>query len=147
MLDDTPKLPLGAALDEATAAWRGAVDAALAIVGSPSIGAATGLLGLLRPEGDAQGALAERAGLSKQAVQQFLDQLEMLALIRREPHPADRRAKRVFLTPAGAEALAVRRAAEREAEHSIRDALGKKQFGRLKKALKKLSAARASTPE
>lgn len=147
MLDDTPKFRLGAALDNASASLQGAVDRAVAIVGAPPLGAAAALLALLGPAGDAQGTLAERAGLSKQAVQQFLDQLEKAGLIRREPDPADKRAKRVFLTPAGAEALAVRQAAEREAERAIRDALGNKQFARLKKALKKLSAARVSTPE
>lgn len=146
MLDDQSKFRLGSALDEARSHWRATVDHALSLVGSP-LGAAVDLLALLSPEGDGQGVLAERAGLGEQAVQQFLDQLETQALIRREPDPADKRAKRVFLTEAGAEALTTRRAAEREAERGVRDLLGKKQYGRLKKALKKLSAERASTPE
>ena len=38
-------------------------------------------------------ALTARLGLSKQAVQQLLDQLESAGLVRREPDPADKRAK------------------------------------------------------
>lgn len=146
MLDDPPKPRLGAALDKARAHWRSAVDSVLAGQGAPPLGASAEVLALLTAEGIGQALLAERMGLSKQAVQQFLDQLEMQALIRRETDPADKRAKRVFITEAGIVALATRREAERQTERQIRDLLGKKAFGRLKKALKKLNAARASIP-
>ena len=147
MLDDLPKTRLGAALDAAHTHWRFAIDRVLAGQGSPQLGASAELLPLLPLEGVGQALLAERMGLSKQAVQQFLDQLETLSLIRRELDPADKRAKLVFITEAGILALTTRREAEREAERQMRDVLGKKGFGRLKKALKKLNAARASIPE
>jgi DNA-binding MarR family transcriptional regulator len=97
--------------------------------------------------GISQSLLAERMGLTKQAVQQSLDQLEKLALIRREPDPVDKRAKYVVLTEAGLFALETRRDAEKEAEKLLKDALGKKAVKELSKGLRKLSAARASTRE
>ncbi len=102
----------------------------------------------LRPaEGIAQAGLAERVGLSKQAVQQFLDQLESHGLVRREPDPADRRAKRVRITEAGLVALELRRDAERQLERRFRARMGRKVSAKLRKTLKLFSAAPESTPE
>ena len=147
MLDSQPKPRLGALLLDAQEAWRLALAAALSKRNAPSLGASAELLGQLTLAGISQSLLAERMGLTKQAIQQSLDQLEKLALIRREADPVDRRAKYVVLTEAGLYALEVRRDAEREAEQALRDALGKKALKQLGKGLKKLSAVRASTRE
>jgi DNA-binding MarR family transcriptional regulator len=72
-------------------------------------------------------------------VQQFLDQLEHKGLIRREPDPADRRAKRVVLTPEGGDILAAKTAVEAKVEHAFSDVLGKKRYGRLRRALRRLA--------
>lgn len=146
MLDSQPKSRLGALLDDAQDTWRLALTEALARRNAEPIGAAADLLPLLTLSGISQSLLAERAGLTKQAVQQSLDHLEKLALIRREPDPVDRRAKYVVLTQAGAYALETRRDAEKEAERRLRNALGKKALRQLGKGLRKLSAVRASTP-
>jgi DNA-binding MarR family transcriptional regulator len=147
MLDGQPKPRLGALLDDAQDAWRLALTAALAKRNAPVLGAGAELLAQLSLSGISQSLLAERMGLTKQAVQQSLDQLEKLALIRREPDPVDKRAKYVVLTEAGLFALETRRDAEKEAEKLLKDALGKKAVKELSKGLKKLSAARASTRE
>ena len=146
MLDSQPKSRQGALLDDAQDTWRLALTEALARRNAEPIGAAADLLPLLTLSGISQSLLAERAGLTKQAVQQSLDHLEKLALIRREPDPVDRRAKYVVLTQAGAYALETRRDAEKEAERRLRNALGKKALRQLGKGLRKLSAVRASTP-
>ncbi len=145
MLDGQPKPRLGALLGDAKEAWRVALGEALARRHAPLLGAGGDLLAQLSLSGISQSLLAERMGLTKQAVQQSLDQLEKLGLIRREPDPVDRRAKYVVLTEAGLVALETRRDAEKEAEKLLRDALGKKALKQLGKSLKKLSAARAST--
>ena len=139
MLDSQPKPRLGALLLDAQEAWRLALAAALSKRNAPSLGASAELLGQLTLAGISQSLLAERMGLT--------NQLEKLALIRREADPVDRRAKYVVLTEAGLYALEVRRDAEREAEQALRDALGKKALKQLGKGLKKLSAVRASTRE
>jgi DNA-binding MarR family transcriptional regulator len=147
MLDSQPKARLGALLVDAQEAWRLALGDALAKRNAPPLGAGAELLAQLSLAGISQSLLAERMGLTTQALQQSLDQLEKLGLIRREPDPVDRRAKYVVLTEQGLFALELRNDAEKEAERALRDALGKKALKQLGKGLKKLSAARASTRE
>ena len=147
MLDGQPKSRLGALLAAAQEAWRRALGDALAKRNAPPLGAGADLLAQLSLSGISQSLLAERMGLTKQAIQQSLDQLEKLGLIRREPDPVDRRAKYVVLTEAGMFALELRRDAEKEAERALRDALGKKALKQLGKGLRKLSAARVSIRE
>ena len=147
MLDGQPKPRLGALLNDAQDAWRLALTTALAKRKAPALGAGAELLAELTLSGISQSLLAERMGLTKQAVQQSLDQLEKLALIRREPDPVDRRAKYVVLTEAGLVALETRRDAEKEAEQLLKDALGKKALKQLSKGLRKLNAVRESTRE
>ncbi|MBL8597152.1 MAG: MarR family transcriptional regulator [Devosia sp.] len=145
MLDGQPKSRLGALLTDAQDAWQFALNQALTRREAPPLGAGAELLAQVSLAGVSQSLLAERMGLTKQAIQQSLDQLEKLALIRREMDPVDRRAKYVVLTQAGLYALELRRDAEKEAERTLRDALGKKALKQLGKGLRKLSAARAST--
>jgi len=145
MLDGQPKSRLGALLTDAQDAWQFALNQALTRRDAPPLGAGAELLAQVSLAGVSQSLLAERMGLTKQAIQQSLDQLEKLALIRREMDPVDRRAKYVVLTQAGLYALELRRDAEKEAERTLRDALGKKALKQLGKGLRKLSAARAST--
>ena len=145
MLDGQSKPRLGSLLVDAQEAWRAALGKALAKRSAPPLGAGAELLAQLSLAGISQSLLAERMGLTKQAVQQSLDHLEKLGLIRREPDPVDRRAKYVVLTEQGLFALELRKDAEREAERALRDALGKKALRQLGKGLKKLSAARGST--
>jgi DNA-binding MarR family transcriptional regulator len=147
MLDGQPKTRLGPLLVQAQEAWRLALSEALVRRGSPPLGSGAELLAQLTLAGISQSLLAERMGLTKQAIQQSLDQLEKLALIRREPDPVDRRAKYVVLTEAGLFALELRRDAEKEVERALRRALGKKALRQLGKGLRKLSAVRVSIPE
>ncbi len=96
------------------------------------------VLAHLPPDGISQAALTASMGLSKQAVQQLLDQLELAGVVRREPDPADRRAKRVVLTDLGRRDRAAHREVLAEIEDRAREKIGKKLFGKLEKALKKL---------
>ena len=59
---------------------------------------------MLRAEKDIEPAmLSDTLFIPRQTITSLLDQLEKNGLIRREPHPADRRRKLVSLTPAGRE--------------------------------------------
>src|SRR5215213_7676799 len=53
--------------------------------------------------------LAERSGLTKQAVGEVVADLEELGYVERVPDPADRRAKTIVLTRRGRDALAAGR--------------------------------------
>jgi DNA-binding MarR family transcriptional regulator len=141
MLDGPIKPRLGALLQDAQTAWQRDVRKALEKRNAPVLGASADLLTQLSLAGISQSLLAERLGLSKQAVQQSLDYLERLGLVRRDPDPVDKRAKYAVLTEAGLFALEARRDAEREVERAWGEVLGKKTFTRLRKALRKSSNA------
>lgn len=136
---DGPEKSLGDLLDEAQRAWRRALHEALARRNAPQLGAAAYVLAQLNRSGISQSLLAERLGLSKQAVQQSLDQLERQGLVRRDLDPVDRRAKYVVLTKAGLYALEAHRDAEEEVERRFQEALGTKRFARLRKALRRVA--------
>ena len=55
----------------------------------------------LSPQGDRLTDLADRAGMSKQAMADLIDQCEAWGLVERRPDPLDRRAKRVCYTASG----------------------------------------------
>ncbi len=59
------------------------------------------LANVRRDPGLTQQVLARRMLVGRSNVTMLLPQLERMSLIRREDDPADRRAKRLFLTPAG----------------------------------------------
>ena len=141
MLDGPAKPRLGALLQTAQSAWRHAVREALVRRQAPPIGAGIDLLAQLSLSGISQSLLAERLGMSKQAVQQSIDQLERLGLVRRDADPVDKRAKYVVLTEAGLYAIEAHRDAERDVERQWARLLGKKTVGRLRKALRKTNTA------
>lgn len=132
---------VGIELVRAADAWRSMFRGEMARRGFTwHLGASGEVLAHLGPSGISQTLLTERMGLSKQAVQQLLDQLEAVGVIRREPDPADKRAKRVTLTELGLTDFAERNRVKRELEERYREKLGKKLFGKLQKALRELAA-------
>jgi DNA-binding MarR family transcriptional regulator len=85
--------------------------------------------------------IVNRSKLTKQAVQQFLDELENDGIIKRTPDPVDARARLVRLTAKGLKALTDANAVKREIEQSYERLLGKPDLARLKSALDKIAAA------
>lgn len=138
MADDLGKL-----LQQAGESWQARLRRGLADqVPSAALGAGAAVLSRLDPaNGTSQASLTAQMGLSKQAVQQLLDQLEAQGLVRREPDPADKRAKLVILTAAGAEAAARRATASASLEEQLRETLGRKRFKALRKALRELASS------
>ena len=68
--------------------------------------------------------LAERAGISKQAMGDLVDQCAAWGLVRREPDPLDARARRIVFTPTGLEWLRAFQLAVRQAEAELREQVG-----------------------
>ena len=68
--------------------------------------------------------LASRAGMSKQAMGDLVDQCAAWDLVRREPDPLDARARRVCFTPTGLAWLQAFRDAVAQAEAEFRAAVG-----------------------
>lgn len=68
--------------------------------------------------------LAERAGMSKQAMGDLVDQCEAWGLVTREPDPRDARARLVQFTPTGLLWLQAFKEAVSQAEREFRDEVG-----------------------
>ena len=64
------------------------------------------VFGNIAPAGSRLTELAERSGLTKQAVGEAVTDLERLGYVERSPDPSDGRAKIIRLTPRGAETQA-----------------------------------------
>jgi DNA-binding MarR family transcriptional regulator len=131
---------LGTILQVAAQAWREEFRREMAARGFAAHASASGEVLLHVPQqGVSQTVLTASMGLSKQAVQQLLDQLEGAQYLRREPDPQDKRAKRVTHTDFGLRELAERSRVIAEIEERYRDKLGKKLLGKLEKALRRLA--------
>ena len=62
------------------------------------------VFGTIGPEGDRLTSLAERAGMTKQAVGEVVSELESIGYVERVPDPSDGRAKIIQLTARGRQA-------------------------------------------
>src|SRR5215208_3497240 len=87
------------------------------------------------PQGARPSQLAARLGITKQALNYLLGELERLDYLQRQPDPDDLRSKRVALTPRGESAIRVIREAVGEVETSWAQRLGPKRFDQLRKLL------------
>jgi DNA-binding MarR family transcriptional regulator len=94
--------------------------------------------------------LADRVGVSKQAVGGLVQELEAMGVVRRVADPRDGRAKLVRITPAGRTALRGTLAVVAELEGALAERLGRQRFRRLLGDLSalgdELSAAEAPPP-
>src|SRR5215831_18797718 len=77
-------------------------------------GARAELVGALRQGARPQSALGSELGISKQAVQQVIDELSDLGVVERHADPDDARARLVTLTTKGRKALEESNAVKRE---------------------------------
>src|SRR5215208_6716774 len=87
------------------------------------------------PQGTRPSELAARLGISKQALNYLLGELERLGYIQRQPDPDDLRSKRVALTRRGRSAIGVIREAVGEVETAWAQRLGQKRFAQLRALL------------
>ena len=87
------------------------------------------------PDGVRPGLLAERAGMSKQAMNQLLRSLEALGYLTRSDAPDEGRARMVRLSKRGRAAYAKIHDVLREVEREWSAELGSKDFIRLKELL------------
>ncbi len=87
------------------------------------------------PDGVRPGVLAERAGMSKQAMNRLLGSLEDLGYLERADAPNEGRARIVRFTKRGHTAYAKAVEVLREIEQAWKAELGARDFARLKKLL------------
>ena len=90
------------------------------------------------PDGARPGTLAERAGMSKQAMNRLLGSLEGLGYLVRSDAPDEGRARVVRFTKRGHAAYAKIHDILRDIEREWRDELGPKDFAQLKELLSRV---------
>jgi DNA-binding MarR family transcriptional regulator len=91
------------------------------------------------PQGSRPSELAARLGMSKQAVNYLLGELERRGYIERRPDPDDLRSRRIALTERGEAVVRVMREAVTEVEREWEAKLGRKQFAQLRGLLAELA--------
>ena len=92
------------------------------------------------PENQRPSDVAAEAGMSKQAMNYLLGQLEQLGYLTRDDDPSDQRSKRIHLTGRGRKAGERMRATVREIETELEQELGPRRFAQLRKLLVMLNA-------
>lgn len=92
------------------------------------------------PQGRRPSDLAATTGMTKQAVNYLLGELERLDYLVREEDPEDKRSKRIGLTPRGLAAGKNIRETVRQVEAELERELGSEDFAQLRDLLVKLNA-------
>jgi DNA-binding MarR family transcriptional regulator len=90
------------------------------------------------PQGARPTDVAAQVGISKQALNYLLRELERLGYLEREPDPDDLRSKRIVLTQRGIAAVGVIREAVAEIEAAWAQRLGSERFAQLRNLLLEL---------
>ena len=145
-LDDISYPPLedhvGWRLWQVSEAWKKQFDAAMVERGHAWFGEARGqVVRHLGPKGLPQSSLVFHMGLTKQAVQQLLDDLVSDGVLARKPDPADKRSNLIVLTPLGLQALHDANKIKKRIEKDYENLLGTRKFAALMQGLGELAAA------
>ena len=85
--------------------------------------------------------MAERAGLTKQAVGEAATELERLGYAERVPDPTDKRAKIIKLTPSGLEACLTGRRIFAEIEREWAEEFGEELLANMREAAERIAAS------
>jgi DNA-binding MarR family transcriptional regulator len=139
---------IGWALWQAAQAWKQRFERAMVAAGYPwFFEARAAVLAHLDLEGTRQSVLTARMGISKQAVQQLVDELVVEAIVIRAPDPADARGKLIHYTDQGIALLRVANRIKVEIEAEYRATLGEESFRQFRAALDRLNRADGPPPK
>lgn len=100
------------------------------------------VLAYLDEEGSRATDLAQQSGQHKQVIGTLVDELAELGYVRREPDPADRRAKLVVPTERGLEEMRRSDAIVAAFEARCADAVGAAEYAEFKTALRRVATVR-----
>lgn len=91
--------------------------------------------------------LAARAGMTKQAMGQLVDDCERLGIVQRRPDPKDRRARLIAFTPRGRRLLDVVHRGIADAEAEMEAEVGRRGIAAVREALAAYAKPRETTAE
>jgi DNA-binding MarR family transcriptional regulator len=100
------------------------------------------VFGMIDRGGTRVGVLADRAGVTRQAMSLLVDDLERKGFVSRTPDPDDRRAKLVRLTELGWECIRCGQQHIRAIERDYRKLLGRERFETLVELLEAIQPER-----
>jgi len=101
----------------------------------------TAVLPHLDLEGTRMSTLAERMGISKQAVSQLIGDMEEMNVVRRLPDPSDGRAKLVVFAEDGPTLLMRGMRVLQGVDAELEESLGERRYSELRRALGRVVAA------
>jgi DNA-binding MarR family transcriptional regulator len=131
---------VGWLLWRATERWKGEFDAGLVEIGYPwAAEARANIIMHVGRSGIRQSELVRRMGLSKQAVQQLLDDLVKDGVVERKADAEDRRGNLIVFTAAGRKLLADANRVKRAIEARYRAVLGPDRFSEFMSMLEELN--------
>jgi DNA-binding MarR family transcriptional regulator len=133
---------VGWRLWQASELWKAQLDSLMAGKGHLWFAEARGnIVRHLGPRGLPQAVLAARMGLTKQAVQQLLDELVADGIVERKLSPGDKRSNLVVFTAKGLKAMRDANEAKRLIETRCRRLLGDEKFKAFMRTLEAMTAA------
>lgn len=140
-VDDMKIDHIGWRLWDAAAIWKEKFAAEMVAAGHDWYAEArSSVVPYVSAEGTRQSEIVAKMGLTKQAVQQLIADLETSEILRRDPDPADGRGKIVRFTDKGLAALRDAQKAKRKVEAEMKQKLGEREFDSLMETLKKIGS-------
>ncbi|MEM8812755.1 MAG: MarR family winged helix-turn-helix transcriptional regulator [Pseudomonadota bacterium] len=137
---------IGWRLWQAASDWKARFAESMVAAGHPWYGEArSAVIPFIGPDGVRQQDLVRKIGLTKQAVQQLVDDLERDGILRREPDPVDRRGRVIKFTEEGRAVLRAANRVKRDIESAYRRDLGPRDFETLFHLLGRLEGGRGTT--
>ena len=116
--------------------WKQRFDSEMVALGHSYFGEArSNILRYVGPDGTTQATLVKKMGLTKQAVQQLIDDLVEDRVIARKPNPEDKRGNIIVLTQAGLKAIHDASKVKRLIEKSYSKLIGPENLAALVKQL------------
>jgi len=142
-VDDFRVEHVGWRLWDAAAMWKEKFAAEMVAAGHDWYAEArSSVVPYVGKDGTRQADIVARMGLSKQAVQQLIVDLEQSGILRRDPDPNDGRGKIVRFTEKGLAAQHDSQKAKHKVESEIRMMLGDAEFERLMATLRKIGSGK-----
>ena len=141
-IDDFRIDHIGWRLWDAATVWKEKFAAEMVAMGHDwYLEARSSVIPYVKTAGTRQAEIVERMGLSKQAVQQLIVDLERSGILQRDPDPNDGRGKIVRFTEKGLAAQRDSQEAKIKVEAEFKAVLGAEEFDRLEDALRKIGSA------